>query len=243
MQHLVFLIILAVVAFVPGCAPKANPPVSGNASEAESANLLANPGFELGLMHWQWLDWSKGWAPFALSQSQAHGGTQSLHLPVTSMDARPTIVWGGVQELVLPDEIPECIDGYYYVENWERGAWKQYLQFVVIDLSRSLGEKAGNAQLRYVLTGSSVPPLQISNAQYLFAERSDTPTQGKWVHFALEPRRDFRKQWQYVPQKGAQLRLLFEARFDGRPRDGVARADVYYDDLYFGPKTETRCGK
>ena len=234
---LAFLLVI-----LTGCAPRANAPVAGSPAESEAANLLANPGFELGTVHWKWLDWSKGWAAFEPSRTRAHGGSQSLHLPVASTDARPTVVWGGVQELVLPDEIPECVDGFYYVENWERGDWKQYLQFVVIDLSRSLGEGRGNAQLRYVLTGSSDPPLHISNAQYLFAERSEIPTQGRWVHFALAPRRDFREQWQYVPQSGAQLRLLFEARFDGRPRDGAARADVYYDDLYFGPRTATRCG-
>lgn len=224
-------------------AAKDELPIVGRPPVQEKGNLLLNAGFEQGLDGWKWLDWSKGWAPFALSTNHAYEGGKALHLPVLSTDARQTVVWGGVQEIVLPDDIPECIEGYYYVENWHKEDWRQYLQLVVIDLSHPLGEKQGQAQLRYIISGSSVPPLSISNAQYLFVEkeRRETPILGKWTHFSVNPREDFVKSWNYTPSKGSSLRVLFEGRFDYHKSARAARADVYFDNLYFGPKTSTRC--
>ena len=212
--------------------------------ENAPVNLLKNPGFEEGLQDWTWLDWSKGWSAFALSESRVHEGKGALHLPVLSVDQRPTVVWGGVQEIELPAEIPDCIDGYYYVENWESGNWKQYLQLVVIDLTHSLGQGNGQAQLRYIVSGSRTPPLTISNASYLFVEkeRRDTPVIGQWTYFSVNPRQDFIESWHYTPNQGAKLRVLFEGRFDLHHDPATrARADVYYDDLYFGPKTADHC--
>lgn len=220
-------------------------PMVGRTVIRENGNILENSGFEYGLDGWKWLDWSKGWAPFALSTSHAYEGKQSLHLPVLSTDARQTVVWGGVQEIVIPAEIPECIEGYYYVENWSKDDWRQYLQLVVIDLTHPLGPNQGQAQLRYIISGSKVPPLSISNAQYLFIEkeRRETPVLGKWTHFSVNPREDFQKSWQYIPPKGSNLRVLFEGRFDYHKSKVPARADVYFDNLYFGPKTATRCAE
>lgn len=216
---------------------------TGRPAASDSENILVNSGFESGLDGWKWLDWSKGWAAFELSTNHAYEGKQSLHLPILSVDARQTVVWGGVQEITLNDEIPECIEGYYYVENWSKEDWKQYLQLVVIDLSHTLGENKGQAQLRYIISGSKEPPLSISNAQYLFIEsdRRETPVLGKWTHFSVNPRRDFSSSWQYVPQKGATLRVLFEGRFDHHKSKVQARGDVYFDSLYFGPATSEHC--
>lgn len=218
-------------------------PTTGLAPIEDAGNILGNAGFEQGLFGWQWLDWSKGWAPFALSTQYAYEGKQSLHLPVLSADRRPTVVWGGVQEITLADDIPECVEGYYYVENWTVKDWKQYLQLVIIDLSHDLGAKQGNSQLRYIISGSKEPPLSISNAQYLFMEkdRRDVPVIGKWTHFSVNPRADFEQHWKYRPGKDATLRVLFEGRFDYHKSDEPARGDVYFDNLYFGPKTATRC--
>ena len=220
-------------------------PKTNQAYTPDPANLLQNPGFESGLDGWKWLDWSKGWAAFNLSLDHAYDGVQSLYLPVFSADKRPTVVWGGVQELELPGDIPECIEGYYYVDNWETGAWKQYLQLVVIDLSHDLGPGKGQAQLRYIISGSKEPPLTISNASYLFAEkeRRDIPVLKRWTHFSVNPREDYLKSWNYTPTKGSQLRILFEARYDLHHTNVPAKADVYYDGLYFGPKTAARCAK
>lgn len=226
-----------------GCAPQNRVPTEGGMTS--EVNLLANPGFENGLEGWTWLDWSKGWSAYALSNYRAYEGKQSLYLPILSSDSRPTVVWGGVQEITLTEDIPECVEGYYLVENWQTGDWKQYLQFVVMDLSHSLGENRGMSQLRYIISGSEVPPLQIRNAQYLFVEktRRATPVTGRWTYFSLNPREDFEKNWHYTPGSGSTLRLLFEGRFDGHVTEEPARGDVYYDALYFGPKTSTRCAQ
>ena len=218
-------------------------PMTGLEPILDSGNILGNGGFEQGLFGWKWLDWSKGWAPFALSTQYAYEGKQALYLPVLSTDKRPTVVWGGVQEITLTDDIPECVEGYYYVENWSVKDWKQYLQLVIIDLSHDLGAKRGNAQLRYIISGSKEPPLSISNAQYLFMEkeRRAIPVIGKWTHFSVNPRADFEQHWKYRPAKGATLRVLFEGRFDLHQSDEPARGDVYFDNLYLGPKTATRC--
>lgn len=210
----------------------------------EKENLLANPGFEEGTQPWVWLNWSKGWSAFEHSSAQAYEGKSSLLLPLLSVDARPTVVWGGVQELTLAGEMPECVEGYYYVENWTKGDWKQYLQVVLIDLTHSLGPNRGQAQLRYIVSGEQSAPLTISNAQYLFVEteRRVHPVIGEWTKFSMNPRQDFVKNWNYVPGAGDKIRALFEARFDAHgPTQTQARAKVYYDNLYIGPKSDTRC--
>lgn len=218
-------------------------PDRGTHPIVEPTNLIKNAGFEAGTQEWKWLEWSKGWAPFEHASNHAYEGKGSLYLPVRS-DGRPTIVWGAVQELTLDDDIPECVEGYYYVDQWQGGEWKQYLQFVIIDLSHSLGEKMGQAQLRYIVSGVTTPPLNISNAQYLFVEthRRETPVLKQWTKFSIDPKADFLKNWNYTPTKGSQLRILFEARFDHHMKQAnPALADVYFDNLYMGPKTATRC--
>ena len=262
MRYQVILFILLLI-FFSGCRrsadntmkPKHQESVSGfsggsigsralvPAVVADSDNLLMNPGFESGLRGWHWLDWSKGWSAFSLSQEFSYEGMHSLHLPVRSEgDRRSTVVWGGVQELELSEDIPECLDGYFYINNWKRGAWKQYLQVVVIDLSQSLGENAGMPQLRYLVTGEVRPPLSIGNAQYIFEPNhlTESPVMGEWLYLQFNPRRDFQEMWGYVPGSGHKLRVLFEARFDER-RGGDAYADVYYDHLYFGPRKSGHC--
>lgn len=233
------------VAEAPSSGASLENRVLGFEAPSEPENLISNPGFESGLEGWQWLEWSKGWSEFKLSSDHAYSGRQSLHLPIFSADRRQTVVWGGVQEIALTGEIPECIDGYYYVENWEKGDWKQYLQLVLIDLTHALPGRSGNAQLRYIVSGSTEPPLTISNAQYLFVEnpRRATPVVGKWTYFSVNPRRDFMKSWNYTPSAGAKLRVLFEARYDYHLTSVPARGDVYYDQLYFGPKTKEHCAE
>lgn len=223
--------------------PTLTAPIVGWPFTPDPANIIANPSFESGLDAWKWLDWSRGWAPFKLSFDHALDGLQSLHLPIRSTDRRQTVVWGGVQELTLQGPIPECIEGYYFVDNWASGPWKQYLQLVIIDLSHNLSQGMGQAQLRYIISGSKTPPLSIANAHYLFAEnvRRDTPVIGQWTYFSVNPRHDFSQSWQYIPTQGAHLRILFEGRFDLHQSQQPARADVYYDRLYMGPKTPQHC--
>ena len=146
----------------PAATPEAERAVASEALPpiVEAGNLLANPGFEQGEVGWHWLEWSKGWAPFRISRNLAYEGDASVLLPLRSQnDARSTIVWGAVQEVELTEALPGCIEGYYYVDKWSRGAERQYLQLVIIDLSRDVGQ--GNAQLRYVVSGAETQPHQI----------------------------------------------------------------------------------
>jgi hypothetical protein len=206
-------------------------------------NILPNGGFEEGDRAWQWLSWSKGWAPFAISRKVARTGSASALLDVSSSgDTRATIVWGVVQEIELPGPMPECLEGYYYVDLWQRGAAKQYLQAVIIDLSRQL--KNGNAQMRYIISGVTTQPYNLGNAHYVFLDpaRKTTPARKTWSLFKTNPKQDFEKNWGYVPAAGHRLRVLFEARFDSRTsEDPDARAAVHYDDLYLGPAGAGHC--
>ena len=47
---------------------------------------------------------------------------------------------------------------------------------------------------------------------------------------------DFEKLWETVPQGFDKIRVMFEVRCDNkRAGEGPVHADVYYDDLYWGP--------
>jgi hypothetical protein len=209
----------------------------------EARNVLSNPGFEQGDKGWQWLSWSKGWAPFVISGKRPRTGASAALLAVRSKgDVRSTIVWGVVQELTLPIPMPDCLEGYYYVDGWTRGARNQYIQAVIIDLSQTYSN--GNAQIRYILSGVDTQPYNLGNAHYVFADpaKPTTPPAGTWIRFSLDPAGDFERDWKYVPAAGHKLRVLFEARYDNHgPGDAEAKADVYYDDLYLGPATRGHC--
>jgi hypothetical protein len=207
------------------------------------ANLLENPGFEEGEEPWFSLD-SEAWGkPFTVSTRQAHSGSQSALLELRSDDSGPerTRVYGVVQE-VSPEEFPEVLSGWYYVENWRQGTPKQYLQFVVVVFGaeklppevQSLG--VTNFQLRYVLAGVDEPPLQIGNARYVMVGAGE-PKEGTWVYFERDIRQDFLDLWGVVPSDYDRIRVLFEVRWDERsPDDDPSTGNVYYDDLYLGPK-------
>ncbi len=200
-------------------------------------NLILNPGFEEGEIGWEWLHWSKGWAPFEISTNKSHKGSRAALLKVSSAgENRSTIVWGVVQEIDISNKFPDCLEGYYFVEKWSRGTERQYIQVVIIDLNppEVLGD---NVQIRYILSGVNESPYGIANAYYVFVdpERKTQPVQGSWVKFSMNPSKDFQENWGYIPSSGHKVRLLFEARFDMREKDDPdSEAYVYYDDLYFG---------
>jgi hypothetical protein len=204
----------------------------------QEGNLFLNPGFEGGGDPWFSID---TWLThFQVSDAFAHSGTHSalLKMDSTQPGDNPSRVHGVVQEPV-PDQFPEVVSGYYYVDKWERGLPKQYLQFVVIaadsdNLPSNVG--ATNHQIRYVLAGVTEPPLSITNARYIFLGGPE-PEQWRWVYFERNIRKDFQEQWGAVPEGYSKLRILFEARWDERDlNDTASLADVYYDDLYIGPQ-------
>ena len=201
-------------------------------------NQFQNGGFEAGYAPWCSLGTAPWGRPLIISQAKAQSGRQSALLELDSEgDARQTTVYGIVTE-VAPAEFPEVLSGYYYVDGWEQGTATQYLQFVVIvwEADNAPAEVAApNHQIRYVLAGVEAQPIEIANARFVIVDTGE-PEQGAWVRFERNIREDFEELWGAVPEGFSRLRVLFEARWDGRTAtDGPSRADVYYDDLYLGP--------
>jgi hypothetical protein len=220
----------------PGASPfptiEARPTLTPGAYEPPpgSTNLFGNPGLEEGTKYW-----------FALHEqtvetgSVAHSGQAAAHLEMRDpAEVTGTKVYYLVQE-VDPAEFPELISGYYWVDNWKRGAEKQYLQFVVIVFApTNLGGQYPNYQMRYPLAGISEEPFDIANAFFKFLSRED-PRQGEWVYFEVNIKDDFQQFWAAVPEGYSKIRVLFEVRYDDKAPGNAAEADVYYDDLYMGP--------
>ncbi len=217
------------------CADPAQTPAA-----PQQQNLFLNPGFEEGRDPWISLETAAWGRPFSATDSAAHSGSNSALLELRSDDegAGSVRVYGVVYEM-KPEEFPELISGYYCVERWDQGTPRQYLQFVVIALAaENIPEEVAsstNHQMRYILAGVDSQPTFISNAHYVMISQSQ-PEPGQWVRFERNVRDDFEALWGGVPKGYAGLRIFFEVRWDDRQAsDGVSAADVYYDDLYFGP--------
>jgi hypothetical protein len=233
---------LTCLVLVPGCGEDGE---DGAASPASSAdNVFQNGSFEEGKEPWfSLVDQSddNAWVKdFELSGAQAHSGDQSAFVQLSSEDEGPLEArrYGVVQE-VTPQELPETIEGCYYVERWEQGTPRQYGQVAVIvfesDTVPNEFIAGNNFQLRYVLFGVQNPPVEIGNAKFVMVGRGE-PETGEWVCFTLDVREDFEALWGVVPAGFQKIRVLFEVNWDLRePTDPPAAGDVYYDDLYFGP--------
>lgn len=198
-----------------------------------TGNYFPNPGFEEGADPWFTLEETAG---FRVTDEYAHSGSNSAVLEMD--DPADASGQGKVYYLVqdlTPEELPEVVEGYYRVENWERGTRLQYLQFVVIALGPDNNPTAStNFQLRYIIGGIDAPPFDIGNAHFVFLSRDD-PVLGEWTEFSANIREDFERLWGVIPENFDSLRLLFEVRWDHKSSgSGAPRADVYYDDLYLG---------
>ena len=201
----------------------------------KTGNQLLNPGFEEGAEPWISLDPESA---FQLTPDRPHSGASSARLRMDeTIDAEGDRVYYLVQE-ITPDKFPDVVRGNYFVENWSRGTAKQYLQFVVIALgagNNPLIPKTDNYQLRYLLAGIDREPFAIGNAQFIYFSQEE-PVQGQWVPFETNVKDDFQRYWGAVPENFEKIRILFEVRYDDKVKgDGAPRANVYYDDLYFGP--------
>lgn len=222
--------------------PPTDTPLATIAPPPSGPNLFNNPSFEEGGAPWFSLRTEAWGTPFSVSDRQAQSGARSalLELRADAGEQSPAKVYGVVQE-VAPEQFPEELSGYYYVERWEKGTPKQYLQFVVIVFGGNVpedAELATNYQIRYVLAGVDEPPLEIGNAKYVLVN-TEAPQVGQWVPFKRNLREDFQRLWGQIPQGYERLRILFEVRWDERPPDAdPSAADVFFDDLYLGPATE-----
>ena len=195
-------------------------------------NVFANPGFEDGSAPWCFLKPP----PFIRSEDVAHSGEASARLPLRADESEQgNKIAYLVQETKL-EEFPEVLSGYYRVENWTKGTQKQYLQFVVIVWGADNAPGGyPNHQIRYLLAGIDSPPFSLANAHFVFLSREDPPVD-EWVRFERNVREDFENLWGVVPEGFDYIRVLFEVRYDDKAvGEGPLGADVYYDDLYFGP--------
>ena len=234
--RLSILLVLLVIASVGAgaCSGGSDDEPLPTSTVGASGNLLENAGFEAGEAPWFTIAEESG---FEVTSEQAHSGDYSA---VLRMDdpafASGNKVYYLVQE-IDPGELPEVVEGFYRVENWNRGAMRQYVQFVIIAIGPdNFPDFASNFQLRYLLAGQEVPPFGIRNAHFVFVNR-DEPVQGDWVRFSLNIRDDFEAYWHMVPEGFEKLRLLFEVRWDSKDTgSGAPRGDVYYDDLYIGDR-------
>jgi hypothetical protein len=145
-----------------------------------------------------------------------------------------------------PARFPDVMGGYYRVETWEKGAdvTRLYLQAVAIVWSPDApsvvdpADPAANAglenyQIRFYLAGLDEPPFPLRNAKVAFVARG-APEPGEWTYFEIPLRAEFERQWGRVPSGYGKLRVLFEARWDGRPPGSRVAADAYFDDLFLG---------
>lgn len=217
----------------------AGPCVPVSPTPAPDGNLFGDPSFEAGRGPWCSLDTEAWGPPFEVSGNQALDGTSSAHLKLRSEDGGAARIYGVVQE-IAPEEFPDVLSGNYYVERWEKGTPKQYLQFVVIvfgadNIPAEVAGQANNHQIRYILAGTASQPTFVSNSRYVFVTQEE-PKAGEWVHFERNIRQDFEQLWGEVPRGFDKIRILFEVRWDERqPSDAPSAADVYYDGLYLGP--------
>jgi hypothetical protein len=224
MRRLVSILVALLLATTAAC--------SDSDASSSDGNLFANPGFEAGADPWITLVNETG---FEVTTEQANSGEHSAVLRMDDpASAEGNMVYYLVQE-IEPDDLPERVEGFFRVENWQRGAQRQYVQFVVAAIAPdNFPEIPDNVQLRYILAGAQEPPFDIANAHFVFVGGAE-PVEGEWVPFSLDIRDDFTTYWGKAPQGFEKLRLFFEVRWDGkRAGSGAPRADVYYDDLYIG---------
>jgi hypothetical protein len=218
--------------------PDVMPATSSAIPNKIQSNYLLNPGFETDEPSWySHENWK---TQFKYNNKIVKTGKQSAFLELDSRTegSQSSRVHGVVQD-IKPGVFPEIISGNYYVENWQKGTTRQYLQMVVIvfgpdNIPRDI-QGGGNYQIRYILAGTKVDPFEIKNAKYVYVNSAD-PVIGRWVHFERNLIDDFKKEWNDIPKSFTSIRVFFEARWDGRTETTPITGKVYYDDLYLGKK-------
>lgn len=195
-------------------------------------NVFQNPGLEEGRDPW----FSLREPEFILSEDIARTGEASALLQMRADPQEETKVFYLVQE-VTPEQLPEILSGNYQITAWTPGTRLQYLQFAVIVFGAdNLPGGYSNHQIRYILAGIDEEPFAIDNAHFVFLDGEDPPLD-QWVPFEANVRDDFQRLWGAAPEGFEKIRVLFEVRYDGKAPDEAPEADVYYDDLYFGPSS------
>lgn len=229
MRRSLFPITLLAAALIAACGGDSQEEPASQTSP--QGNVFQNPGLEEGRDPW----FSLSEPEFIVAEDIAHTGQASALL---EMRADPqqgeTKVFYLVQE-VTPEQFPEVLSGQYRVTKWTPETRLQYLQFVVIAIgAENLPGGYPNHQIRYILAGIDEVPFLVKNARFVFLNRVDPPLD-QWVSFQVNVRDDFQRLWGAVPKGYEKIRVLFEVRYDSKAAGEAPEADVYYDDLYFGP--------
>ena len=225
MRRSLLPIALATTAIIAACGG------GGQEETASQGNVFQNPGLEEGRDPW----FSLREPEFILSEDVARTGEASALLQMRAdPQQEETKVFYLVQE-VTTEQLPEILSGHYQVTAWTPGTRLQYLQFVVIVFGAdNLPGGYPNHQIRYILAGIDEEPFAIDNAHFVFLGGEDPPLE-RWVPFEANVRDDFERLWGAAPKGFDKIRVLFEVRYDSKAPGESPEADVYYDDLYFGP--------
>lgn len=197
----------------------------------DATNVLRNPGFEDGINGWTYLGTE---APEV--SDVAHSGQAGA---LVELRADADVEGAGKRFLIQelnPSVFPELMSGYYRIENWKRGAPKQYVELAIIPFgSTNVPLEYPNHQIRYFLSGIAEEPGEALNARSVFLSRDEEPRQGEWVYFEAEVSEDFRQLWEAVPQGYSRIRVMFRVSYEDKIAGERVEADVHFDDIYLGP--------
>jgi len=214
-------------------------------------NHLRNPGFEAGDTGWGEIA-GRRQVDFEVVDEPTHSGRGSAHLAASWQpgDREQSVsVRSAIQE-ISPPLFPDRIAGWYRVDRWEDTPDPGALQLQIIvgvigdprtlEIVRSddpndpeVNPALENFQLRYQLAGPTAEPEDGANIRYRVIGEGP-PQLGSWVPFELSVKSDFEQRWNHIPAHFRQLRVMFGVRWDDKEEGAALRADVYYDDLFFG---------
>jgi hypothetical protein len=255
---------LSLIALACGEAATPEPPdqVAAARSEAPAAqrrvptpllvgNQLRNPGFEAGTQGWEPVEGRESIA-FEVVSEPVHSGHGAAHLVASWQPGdqeRPVKVRSATQG-ISPPRFPDRIAGWYRVDRWEDASDEGALQLQILVIAvgdprtreivksddpddPEVHPKLDNFQLRYQLAGPTEAPEDGGNIRNRVIGEGP-PNLGSWLRFDLPVKSDFRQRWGSVPANYRLLGIMFAVRWDDKPKGAALRADVYFDDLFFG---------
>jgi hypothetical protein len=225
----------------PGADPSA-------AAARPIGNQLQNPGFEQGSMPWGAIR-NAYWVGFEVTDEPVHSGRHAAHLLLSWQPGdreKPISARGAIQE-ISPSHFPDRISGWYRVDHWESPSDPTlvYLDVAVAAIGDPLSHdvilpddpelypELDNYQIRYYLGGLTEPYENLLNMRAKLVHEGP-PELGKWLYFEFPIKADFEELWGRVPADFRSLRVFFEVRWEQKEPGAAVRADLYYDDLFFG---------
>jgi hypothetical protein len=211
-------------------------------------NQLQNPGFEDGVEGWGQMQ-DVHWIGFEAVDEPIHSGHQAARMLLSWQpgDREKPISAGGAVQEISPSRFPDRLAGWYRVDHWENPSDQTLLYLdvavvavgdprihdIVIPDDPELHPDLDNYQIRYYTAGLTEPSEQVLNMRSKLV-REGPPELREWVYFEFPIKADFQELWGTVPADFRYLRVFFEVRWEEKEEGAALRADVYYDDLFFG---------